>query len=224
MSFLMSFAFTISLTSIVFILSLGLTVVMGIKAAKVRSRSLQFWFSGMAVFTLSVLLEIIFAVGYYPALLLKSYLFLVAAIVELLALGSVSLAGNGKYTISYGIYVLLTSIFLVYTLASGILGKMIISHVFFGALPIMVTVASSLITFPAAVIILVKAALDYRKGHSPNMISIIIGVIVVSVAGTLYITGFPSFLYLAEFIGIFLLWFGFVRIPNPLRRSQPTGT
>jgi len=224
MSFLMSFAFTISLTSIVFILSLGLTVVMGMKAAKVRSKSLQFWFSGMAVFTLSVLLEIIFAIGYYPALLLKSYLFLVAAIVELLALGSVSLAGNGKYTISYGIYVLLTSIFLVYTLASGILGKMIISHVFFGALPIMVTVASSLITFPAAVIILVKAALDYRKGHSPNMISIIIGVIVVSVAGTLYITGFPSFLYLAEFIGIFLLWFGFVRIPNPLRRSQPTGS
>ena len=224
MSFLMSFAFTISLTSIVFILSLGLTVVMGMKAAKVRSKSLQFWFSGMAVFTLSVLLEIIFAIGYYPALLLKSYLFLVAAIVELLALGSVSLAGNGKYTTSYGIYVLLTSIFLVYTLASGILGKMIISHVFFGALPIMVTVASSLITFPAAVIILVKAALDYRKGHSPNMISIIIGVIVVSVAGTLYITGFPSFLYLAEFIGIFLLWFGLVRIPNPLRRSQPTGT
>ena len=224
MSFLMSFAFTVSLTSVVFILSLGLTVVMGLKAAKVKSRSLQFWFSGMAVFTLSVLLEIIFAIGYYPALLLKSYLFLVAAIVELLALGSASLSRSGRNTMIYSVYVLITSIFLIYTLASGTLGKMIISHVFFGPLPILVTVASSLITFPAAVIILVKAALDFRKTHNPSMISIIVGVIVVSVAGTLYITGFPSFLYLAEFIGIFLLWFGFVRIPNPLRRSQPTGT
>lgn len=224
MSFLMSFAFTLSLTSVVFVLSLGLTVVMGIKAAKVKSRSLEFWFGGMVVFSLSVLLEIIFAIGFYPALLLRSYLFLVAAIVELLALGSVSLTGNGKYSISYGIYAVITSVFLIYTLASGALGKMIVSHVFFGALPILVTVASSLITFPAAVIILVKAALDYRRGHSPNMISIIAGVIVVSVAGTLYITGFPSFLYLAEFIGIFLLWFGFVRIPNPLRKMQPAGT
>jgi hypothetical protein len=224
MSFLMSFAFTVSLTSVVFILSLGLTAVMGLKAAKVKSRSLQFWFSGMAVFTLSVLLEIIFAIGYYPALLLKSYLFLVAAIVELLALGSVSLARSGRNTMIYSVYVIITSIFLIYTLASGTLGKMIISHVFFGPLPILVTVASSLITFPAAVIILVKAALDFRKTHNPSMISIIVGVIVVSVAGTLYITGFPSFLYLAEFIGIFLLWFGFVRIPNPLRRSQPAGT
>ncbi len=220
----MSFAFTVSLTSVVFILSLGLTVVMGLKAVKVKSRSLQFWFSGMVVFTLSVLLEIIFALGYYPSFLLKSYLFLVAAIVELLALGSVSITRNGRNTMVYSIYVLITSVFLIYTLASGTLGKMIISHVFFGALPILVTVASSLITFPAAVIILVKAALDFRKSHSPSMVSIIVGVIVVSVAGTLYITGFPSFLYLAEFIGIFLLWFGFVRIPNPLRRSQPAGT
>lgn len=92
MSFLMSFAFTLSLTSVVFALSLGLTVVMGIKAAKVKSRSLEFWLGGMVVFSLSVLLEIIFAIGFYPALLLRSYLFLVAAIVELLALGSVSLA------------------------------------------------------------------------------------------------------------------------------------
>lgn len=223
MSFLMSFDFTVSITSIVFILSLALTVVMGSKAYRVSSKSLEFWFSGMIAFTLSVLLEVIFALGYYPELLLKSYLFLVAAIVELLALGSASLAGNGKYTVSYGLYCIISSAFLIYTLASGILGKMIISHVFFGPLPIMITVASSLITFPAAVIILVKAALDYRKSHSANMISIMVGVIVVSVAGTLYITGFPSFLYIAEFIGIFLLWFGFVRIPNPLRRSQPAG-
>jgi hypothetical protein len=66
------------------------------------------------------------------------------------------------------------------------------------------------VTFPAAIILILIAALSYRKTRNPKLISIIIGVVVVSVAGTLYIVQFPAFLYYAEFIGILLLWIGFV--------------
>ena len=41
------------------------------------------------------------------------------------------------------------------------------------------------------------------------MLSIIAGVVVVSIAGGLYIAAVPVFLYYSEFVGIILLWFGF---------------
>ncbi|MDE1870492.1 MAG: hypothetical protein KGH71_05965, partial [Candidatus Micrarchaeota archaeon] len=64
-------------------------------------------------------------------------------------------------------------------------------------------------TFPAATVLVIVAAMGYRRTRSLKMVSIIAGVVVVSVAGTLYIASFPSFLYYAEFAGMLLLWMGF---------------
>lgn len=219
MSLLTADSFTIALISVVFILSLGLTLIMGIKTKKVGNRSLIFWFSAMIIFTLSVLLEILFAVGLYDEISLKVYLFLVAAIVELLAAGSIFLTSNRTLHIAYASYSVISSAALALSLYLFPLGRMVISHVFYGPLPLADTLFSSAITFPAAVIIVVKAAADLRKGINLNLISIISGVVVVSIAGTLYIAGFPAFLYLAEFIGILLLWFGFIRMPKLNGRS-----
>lgn len=41
------------------------------------------------------------------------------------------------------------------------------------------------------------------------MLSIIAGVVIVSIAGSLFIAQFPAFLYYSEFIGILLLCLGF---------------
>ncbi|MEM3426614.1 MAG: hypothetical protein QXI42_12560 [Thermoproteota archaeon] len=64
-------------------------------------------------------------------------------------------------------------------------------------------------TFPAAAVIIIFAALSYRQRHSLKMLSIIAGIIIVSIAGTLYIASFPEFLYYSEFICILFLWLGF---------------
>ena len=219
MSILVAPAFTLSLIAVVLVLSLGLAVVMGNKARKSKSPSLLFWFSAMVIFTASIFLELLFSVGEYDQFSLKMYVFLVALLVELLALGSVFLTSSKILHILYVAYSLATSSGLAISLYVFPLGRMIVSHVFYGPLPLSDTIMSSAATFPAAAIIVVKAAMDLRKGFNPNLASIIAGVVVVSVAGTLYIAGFPSFLYLAEFVGIFLLWLGFVRIPIGLRNS-----
>ncbi len=73
----------------------------------------------------------------------------------------------------------------------------------------MVVVSSSFVSFPAAFFIILIAALSYKKSRNIKLLSIIAGVIVVSIAGTLYIAAIPVFLYYAEFIGILLLWIGF---------------
>jgi hypothetical protein len=93
-------------------------------------------------------------------------------------------------------------------------GNVIENYVVYGTLPLSVVVSSSLITFPAAVVLIATAALTYRKSKNYKMLSIIAGVVTVSIAGSLYIVQFPAFLYYSEFAGILFLWLGFFSFPK----------
>jgi hypothetical protein len=68
---------------------------------------------------------------------------------------------------------------------------------------------------------LLYQAVSYRKTRNKKLLSIIAGVIVVSIAGTLYIVAFPAFLYYAELAGIALLWLGFVDFKSPGGKTVP---
>ncbi len=197
-------------TLIIFVLSTALSVVISAAYVKKRSWNLLAWSSGLWLFAASVALEAIFAYAIYSSQLIDLYLFLVAVLVEFLALGSVLLVSNRNFTRAYAAYSIITDAFLVYSLASAQVGNIITSGVVFGPLPLLVIVASSLVTFPAAALLIIISALSYRERHNAGMISIIAGVVIVSIAGTLYIASFPSFLYYAEFIGILLLWIAFM--------------
>ncbi|MGD0511551.1 MAG: hypothetical protein ABSA33_06990, partial [Candidatus Micrarchaeaceae archaeon] len=90
----------------------------------------------------------------------------------------------------------------------------IVNYIAYGNPPLLVIYSSSIVTFPAAAILITVALKSYLKTKSYRMLSIIIGVVIVSIAGTLYIVQFPSLLYAAEFIGILLLWVGFYSRPK----------
>lgn len=90
------------------------------------------------------------------------------------------------------------------------MGNILSSRVVYGSLPLPVVIASSIITFPAAVILVVIAIISYRRSRNAKMVGIILGTLVVSIAGSLYIAAFPPPLYYSEFSGIILLWLGFV--------------
>ena len=202
-------ATTIFSTSLIMVLSAILAYFMTTNYLTKRSLSMAFWSIGLWLFTVGVLEEIVFAAGIYSSILIKVYLAIVAILVQFLAMGSLELGGSKRIRTAYYVYSLAVFVFLVVSLAVSSIGNIISSYVVFGPLPFLVILSSSLITFPAAIILLITAAMTYRKTRSNKMLSIIAGVIIVSVAGTLYIAKFPAFLYLAEFIGILLLWMGF---------------
>lgn len=201
---------TIVSTSVILVLSSILAYLMTSRYLSRRELSTAYWSIGLWMFAFSVLEEVLFAAGIYGAVLIKAYLALVAILVQFLAMGSLNLLKKPFVMNLYYIYSAVTSVFLVSALAFSSIGNVISGFVVFGALPLLAIVASSLITFPAAIILVVAAALSYRKTGSHRMVSIIAGVVVVSAAGTLYIAAYPAFLYLAEFIGILLLWSGFI--------------
>jgi hypothetical protein len=187
-----------------------------------RMRSYLFWSLGLWFFAVGVALEIVFSAGYYSELLIRSYLGIVAVLVELLALGSLQLVKGKDVKTSYYGFSIASGGALAYFLATETVGTILKSYVVAGNPPIGDLVASSVITFPAAAVLIATAALTYRKTHSRKMLSIIAGVVVVSIAGSLYIASFPAFLYYSEFFGIVLLWLGFFDFSRN-KKAAPTG-
>ncbi|MEM3416106.1 MAG: hypothetical protein QW719_02070 [Candidatus Micrarchaeaceae archaeon] len=207
---LASQAFAEFSTILILILAIALAVVMTGRYSRRRSKPLLYWSVGMWAFAIGVLLEVVFAAGIYSELLISVYLFIVAIVVESLALGSMQLIKSNKLKNLYYAYAAASTILLAYSLYASHIGNIIESHIVFGALPMFVVITSSIVTFPAAAILIAIAAISYVRKRSYKMLSIIAGVIVVSAAGTLYIAAMPTFLYYSEFIGILLLWIGFI--------------
>lgn len=204
-------AFTEFSTILILALTVALTAVMTRKYAKSHGRPHLFWSIGLWLFSASVLLETLFAFGIYSGFLIGLYLFLVVILVEALAMGAIELTGSKRLEIYFGVFVIASLMFAAYAIGTSTIGSNVLTnHVVFGVLPLMIVIASSIGTFPSALALIVIAAMSYQKRRNPKMFSIIAGVVVVSAAGTAYITGFPAFLYYSEFVGILLLWLGFI--------------
>lgn len=203
-------------TMLILVLSAALAAYITYRYSKARKAPLLYWSIGLWLFAFDVLLEVLFADNLYTNFLIDTYLFTVALIVFFLAYGSVRMLGSRKASTYYAAFGTATSAFLLYSIIATAgtpamaPSSMLKTYVMAGNPPLLVILGSLIVTFPAAAILIVVAAISYRKRRSYKMLSIIAGTLIVSVAGTLYIASIPEFLYYSEFIGILLLWIGFV--------------
>lgn len=211
-------------TTLILILSAILATFLTQNYLEKRMKSYLFWSIGLWLFALSVSEELLFSAGYYNELLIASYLGIVALLVEFLAFGSIQLLKADRVKKSYYIYSIITALALVYFLSTETVGNILENYVVYGAVPLGIILVSSLITFPAAVVLIMTAGLTYKRTRNRQMLSIIAGVVVVSIAGSLYIAQFPAFLYYSEFVGILLLWLGFFSVPHRDRSEVPQQT
>ncbi len=197
-------------STITLLLSVGLSITITRRYIIKRHASLAFWASGLWLFSIGVLMELIFAFGAYSGVMMKTYLLIVAVLVELLALGSLQLAKPRPIKLAYYVFILASTVFLIYSVLESSMTNMIVDYVVAGQPPVLVTIASTIVTVPAAIVLVASAYVSYRAKKDVRMLSIIAGVVVVSVSGALYIVQYPSFLYIAEVVGVGLLWYGFV--------------
>ena len=197
-------------TLVILVLTVALASLMTKRYVLSKHTQYAFWAAGLWLFAFGVLLETLFAIGVYGKALYVAYFTSVAVLVELLALGSVSMLNSSKALKAYSLYSIAAGVAVAFSAAYMNVSGILVNHVVYGVLPLALVATSSAATFPAAIILLVLAAKSYIKRHSRKMLSIMAGVVVVSSAGTLYIAAFPAFLYYSEFIGILLLWLGFI--------------
>ena len=206
-----------------FVLAAILSVFLTRNCLQRRSKSYLFWSIGLWLFALSVFEEFLFSSGYYGESLIRSYLGIVAILVEFLAMGSIQLVKTSRVRTTYYIFCVASTVALGYFLGTVTIGKdILVSYVVSGTPPLSIVTVSSIITFPAVIVLIAVAALGYRRTKSPKMLSIIAGVVIVAIAGSLYIAQFPAFLYYSEFIGILLLWLGFFNSPSRRKSNEAT--
>jgi hypothetical protein len=183
-----------------------------------------YWGLGLFLFFVTLIEEALLDFGVWSQPLIQSYLVLVAVLVGILSMGSAEISLSTRWRWPYYGYLGVTSVALAVvgfttTISTGIMSDGVVS----GVPPASIILISSLITFPAAVLLIVSALYGVVKYHRLHLLYIAIGTAVISAAGTLYLVSFPATLYYAEFIGILLLFFGFVRIPRltPGAAEQP---
>lgn len=207
------------------IIALLLTVLVLQKYLRNHQRSHLYWGVGLALVAVTMGQEAVFYVGGWSEPFAQAYLVLVALLVGILSLGSAELYFHGwSHRLWFG-YVAVTGVALLvvgflYTVSSSI----VVSGVVTGLPSIPVVIVSSLVTFPASAVLIgssIYGAVWQKRWH---LLFIAAGTTVIAAAGSLYIASFPLSLYYAEFAGVVLLFFGFIRVPVLSLRTAPTAT
>ena len=169
-----------------------------------------FWGLGMFAFAIAVLIELVFALGVYSTVLAKAYFFIVMFLVELLAIGSIQIFNNKLIKNAYYVYAFAVTLVSILLIGINKMPNPVVNYVISGMPSQSVILISSIATSVAVIIILAGAILSYMKTKKIKILSIIIGVILFSAAGTLYIVSFPELLYYGELIAVIFLWLGMV--------------
>lgn len=173
-----------------------------------------YWGVGLLLVFVSIAIEAVVYLGVWSQALVQTYFVITAVLVGILSLGSAELALRGRWKLAWFGYIGLTSVAVValgflYSVSAGVVVNGVIS----GAPSPMVVVVSTLVTVPAAALLIVTSAYGAIRQHRYHLYYITAGTIVFSIAGALYVATFPVSLYYADFVGVALLFLGFVHVP-----------
>ena len=193
-----------------------------------RRPSFLYWGAGLLLVFVTLAEETALYAGSWSQPLIRSYLVLVAVLVGLLSLGSAELSLPGRWKGLWFGYMAATSAAVAIVGAlTPISSSIMYQGVVWGLPPTPVVVASSLLTIPGAMLLILSSLYGAWKQRRLELLYITAGTIVISISGSLYIVSFPTTLYFAEFLGVLLLFLGFVRVPGislPSARHRPSGS
>lgn len=203
--------------SLLFVLALLVVLVArgAAQYARTKDRNQIIWGSGLALAAAAMAVETIVYWGVAPGPYLPAYVFLSAAIVGVLSLGATRVLRRPRLETAYRGWVfgtcgLVAALCVVVPMPSS----MVTAGVITGNPPLLLLVASTLVTGPATVLLLTASYLSLRRKWNWHTLLMIAGALILGAGGVLYIATFPVALYYAEFVGILLLFLGLVSLPT----------
>jgi len=183
------------------------------------------WVGGLAIGAAAMAIETAVFFGASQPVLLQGYVFASAAIVGVLSLGAVHVLRRPLAERAYVAFTLvMVGVVAMFSFLTAPASGMVSNGVITGDPSLLLVVLSSLVTFPATVVLLLASAIALRRSRRWQTILLIAGALILGAGGTLYIASFPAVLYYAEFVGIVLLFFGLVSLPHPSGTPAPAPT
>ena len=194
-----------------------------VRYVKERARQELPWAGGLGLAGAAMAVETVVYFGVVTVPLMDAYVFLSAAIVGILSLGAIHVFHRRRVEQAYSGYILAAcALVAIFSFLTPLPSGMVSNGVFTGNPSFLLLVLSSLVTFPATVVLLTAAAIALRRSRRWQTLLMIAGALILGTGGTLYIASFPVALYYAEFVGIVLLFFGLVSLPHPSRTTAGT--
>ncbi len=183
--------------------------------AATRSLSQGMWGIGLLFATGAMAIESIIYLGARSTVALQAYVFFSAAIVGVLSLGATRVLRRPRLERGYRAYIVgTTALVAVASFLTPMPSQMIQAGIVVGNPPLPLILLSTLVTAPATVVLLASSVVALRRDHRWQTLLMIAGAVILGAGGTLYIAAFPIALYYAEFLGIVLLFFGLVSLPQ----------
>lgn len=211
--------------------SLGLlTLALAILAARAFDRYRErrvfpqlMWGGGLGLGAAAMGVETVVYVGYSSMPLLQAYVFLSAALVGVLSLGSTRVLRRPRLERAYSWFTAVAcAVVGVASFLVPVPASMVTNGVISGDPPLVLLLLSILVTGPATVVLIGSAVVSIRRSWKWQTLMMIAGALVLGTGGLLYIATFPIFLYYAEFLGIGLLFLGLMSLP-PSPATAPAG-
>jgi hypothetical protein len=208
------------------VLTIFLTILVASRFARTRGLPHLFWAIGLALVGATLAEEVLLYEGVWSQPLIQSYLFLIAVLVGILSVGSIETLSSVRIRRGYEAYVAATSVLLgLIAFTTPIEPSILTGGVVTGNPPVATLLASILLTVPGAGVLLVTSLNGAFRLRKWSLLYITAGTAVITAAGGLYVVSIPVTLYYAEFLGVFLLFLGFVsplRAPAPAPAPAPT--
>jgi hypothetical protein len=191
-----------------------------------RHRSHLYWGAGLALVAVTIAQEAAIYAGFRAPTFLQLYLVLVAALVGVLSMGSAELQFSRRWRLAWAGYLGTTcAVLAVVTFVTPVPSALVVDGVVSGVPPLAVIVVSSLVTIPAAVLLIVSSLYGAWRRKRWQLLYVAGGTMVLSASGALYLAAFPLTQYYADFVGVALLFLGFVRLrlaPSPTAGAAPS--
>jgi len=181
-----------------------------------------YWGVGLALIAFTMAQEAVFYLGVWSTPFAQAYLVLVALLVGILSLGTAELSLRGwMHRLWFEFIALAGAAMIVVGILYPPARSIVVSGVVTGLPPTPVLIMSSIVTFPATLLLVGASGYGAFWQKRYHLLFIASGTAVIAAAGSLYIASFPLSLYYAEFAGTVLLFFGFVRLPILSPRTIP---
>jgi hypothetical protein len=186
-----------------------------LRSFRARSRAQLMWGVGLGLASIATAVELVVYAGFVNGPLLQTYIFLSAAIVGVLSLGSTRVIRSERFRSVYTVYTLamcalVAGLSFATPLSSGMVSQGVIS----GNPPTDLILVSSFVTVPATFVLLGAVVLALRRSWQWRTFMMGVGACVLAGGGALYIASFPVALYYSEFIGIIFIFVGLAALPH----------
>ncbi len=202
---------SIVLTFAIFLANAVLAMLLARLYVKGKSISSLIWSTGMRIFAIAIILELLFAFGVYSGFLARVYLFAIAMPLLAFGIGHMQFVKSKRIKQAYYYYNIALAFILIYALYASNIGSIFNGYEVYGVLPLSVTVLSLVIAASALIVVSFVAVKDYVARKNPKVLAIIPGAVLFLLNDALHFaTASPLMLYYYQLLGIALVWIGFV--------------